>query len=347
MHISIVGAGPAGLYLAKQLKDFDVEILEEHPKVGEPVQCTGILSKTIEQFVKIPEEIILNKIRGARLFSPSGEMIEVKQSEVKAYIVDRAKFDQHLAEDVDVKFNTRVSEIPKSDYVIGADGPSSEIARLAGFPPLEDVVVGVQYVIKNPGYDEDFVEAYAGSEVAPNFFAWIVPAGDNLRVGLATNKSPVAYLDKFVKKKFSSPEILQKNAGQIPLKWRSSFVKDNVALLGDAAGQVKATTGGGVYMGFLSAEILAEAIKNNNLQGYEENWKIEALPELKLNHKIHEIYKKLQDSEIDNITKLVKSANLNEVIAEYGNTEKPSILVKHLLKNPRALKLLPYLRHIL
>ena len=345
--MNIVGAGPVGLYLAQQLNGIGVEVFEEHSSIGDPAQCTGLFSTNIDSLFKIPQECILNKVKGARFYSPSGNVVELSRKSDQAYVVDRTKFDQALAEGVDTRLGTKITSIESSaDYIIGADGPSSTVARLAGFPPLEDVLVGVQYEIPADGHEQDFVEMHFGNEVAPGFFMWVVPTGDRLRIGLANDTDPVARIEKFIKSKFGNPKILEKTAGAIPLKWRESVVKGNVALVGDAAGQVKPTTGGGIYMGFLSAKILANAIKQDDLSLYKTTWDEQVLPELSLGYKFRTVLKKLSDSELDNVFEILGSEKIRKLIEEHGDMDRPSLLLKGFLGNPASLKLLPYLRYL-
>ena len=261
---TIVGAGPVGLFLAQQLKDLDVTVYEEHKKIGKPVQCTGLISKNIDSVYEIPQECILNKVKGARIYSPSGKKFELARDQDQAYVIDREKFDKKLAEGINIQ-TKHVSDLNfESKYIIGADGPNSIVARLSGLKPIKEKLVGLQYEIPIEDYGRDFIEMYFGDNFAPGFFAWIVPAGDRLRVGAATNTNVKEYLDNFLKNKFEEPEILSTNAGVIPISVRPEFTNGNIAVVGDAAGQVKATTGGGVYFGFKSAKILANSIKKNN-----------------------------------------------------------------------------------
>ena len=95
--ISIIGAGPIGAYLAGKLakEGEEVRLFEEHENIGRPVQCAGIVSKNIRNFVRIDKEFVLNVINGARIYSPNGECFEIKGNK-EAYVLDRAKFDNYL-----------------------------------------------------------------------------------------------------------------------------------------------------------------------------------------------------------------------------------------------------------
>lgn len=350
MDIEIIGAGTIGCYLAQQLRDTGIEfrIFEEHPEVGVPKHCTGLVSKNIDELIKTPSKVILNKVKGAKLYSPNGKCIELSKEKYQAYVLDRPLFDKELSKNLDIEFNTHIDKIDKSaKFIVGADGANSTIAKIAGFPSLEKVITGVQVEIENEAYDKNFVELYFGEKIAPGFFAWIVPTDKTLKVGLATKENPKRYLSKFINEKFENPEILETYGGIIPLKWREQIVKGNVALVGDAAGQVKATSGGGVYIGMTSAKILSSAIKENNLEFYQKEWEEKIKPELNSALMIRNFLDRLSDNELEKIFEILEDPEIKKIILEYGDMDKPRELMKKIVKNPAVLaKFLPYLKYL-
>ncbi|MDO8636676.1 MAG: NAD(P)/FAD-dependent oxidoreductase [Dehalococcoidia bacterium] len=98
--VAIIGAGPAGSYLAWKLagKGYRVAVIEEHQVIGEPVNCTGIIG--IDCFKKFPLGLnsVLRAANSARFYSPSGHDIFLQKEENQAYIVNRGAFDRELAE---------------------------------------------------------------------------------------------------------------------------------------------------------------------------------------------------------------------------------------------------------
>lgn len=347
MDVAIVGAGPIGCYLGQQLRGLDVKIFEEHTEIGKPISCTGLISSNVDEILEVPKKSVLNKVKGAKLFSPGNAMVELSRGEDQAYVVDRSVFDREIAKGADIELGHRVSSLDfNAEYIVGADGPNSFVARAAGFPAIEESITGLQYEIPNDSYATDFVELYFGNRIAPEFFAWIVPAKDRLRVGLATNESPKQHLDKFVEEKFGKPEIIETHAGLIPVKCRSRITNENVALVGDAAGQVKPTTGGGIYIGMQSARILAEAIKRESLDYYMREFNEQVLPELVMGSRIRRLIKSLSDSEIDKIWNIMNRPKVKKLFQEHGDMDKPSLLAKGVIKDPGVLLLLPHLRHL-
>jgi geranylgeranyl reductase family protein len=349
-QVTIVGGGPAGLHLSRKLKDkgIDSTVYESSPDIGRPVQCSGVFSNNFAELLDMPKKVILNQVKGAKLYSPSKKVVEVSREEKQADIVDRGEYDRHLAKGLDVKEGEHVNSLDfDSEYIVGADGAHSTVARLAGFPPLEKHVVGVQVEIDNDGYDKDFVELHLGQRVAPGFFAWIIPTDKNLRVGLGTRENPKEYLDRFIEERFGKVEQRKCLAGYIPMRVRKPILKGNVALVGDAAGQVKATTGGGIYMGMKSAEILADAIERKDLNIYEKRFRNEIYPDLKKAVAINNILSSMTDKEMDKFWDTLGKKNMVKLMQEYGDMDKPTLLLKGFLKNPGLITQVPFIRSLL
>ena len=202
--IVVVGAGPCGsvsAYTAAKLGT-KVHVCEEHNQVGIPNHCAGHLSISSLQKLALnfPSDIIENKIMGAKICSPSGNQFVLRCKSPVTYVLDREKFDKHLAElamnaGAEYHFNSRVNSLIldstyakgvvlrngekiKSKMVIDAEGCSSSVLKHSGLSGLisSTVVRGIQAevdLVEN--VDSDMVELYLGSKVAPDFFAWIIP----------------------------------------------------------------------------------------------------------------------------------------------------------------------------
>ncbi len=177
--------------------------------------------------------------------------------------------------------------------LIGADGPFSKTRELFNFPEPKEFLKGIGAEVSNVSIDPNFVEIFVGKNIAPGFFAWIIPTNKNgteARIGLCIDSNalypPMFYFKKFLKNKntqtfLKDAKITRNIGGVIPLGALKKTFTDNVLLVGDAAAQVKPTSGGGLYPGLLSANhcanIVACSLEKNNfssnfLKKYHKLW---------------------------------------------------------------------------
>ncbi|MFX1449219.1 MAG: hypothetical protein ACFFCM_00170 [Promethearchaeota archaeon] len=275
----------------------EVEIFEEHSKIGIPIQCAGLISlsgfKRLK--IKIPKNCIQNKVRGSILYSPKNNKIIIKRKTTQALVIDRSILDNYLiniAENLDGKIHikSRVLELLKgrnneilglkikkdgkiiekhSKIVIDGEGVQARFIRQAGLQPVKRsyILPAVQYEMSRVDIVQDFVEMFFGRKVSPGFFAYIIPTSEETaRVAVATNYGrPIDYLKYFIKRHPIASKKLQKgkidtiSAGSILIGGPIKKTYANQFLgIGDAIGHVKPTTGGGVVLGGLCAKIAGE-----------------------------------------------------------------------------------------
>lgn len=278
-RVVIVGGGPSGLIAGSSatIEGYDVEIYEEHRNIGLPERCGGLLSSiAIDWFKNLGIEVkgsILNKIDRAKISCGNSTII----AKVNAYVIDRKKFDQSclsFSEKNGVKINLgkKLNEddllkLKNSSYIIGADGPLSLVAKTFKFPEIKYAIAYQCDTSIERDFDKNRFEAF----FFKNSFGWIIPKNEEeARVGILFYKEP----------SFKKFERFAKNFGKIvrstlfsdviPASPRKHIQKENVYLVGDAAGQVKATSGGGIYYGCLSAWLAGKTIKSRD---YEKRWK--------------------------------------------------------------------------
>lgn len=346
--IIIIGAGPVGCYLGRLLKHsgFDPLLLEEHPEVGKPVSCAGIVGKDVFSDMILPpsKKSVLNTIDGAKI-SYNGSAFLLKRPGV-AYIINRTQFDQELSQGLKIEFNTRMEDLGRSgpgyriktnngeyyaDVLVGADGPNSKVRKILKFDHNMRLYKGVQYRVKMAIADTDRVEV---SYVKPfSLFTWLIPEGDGVvRVGTISDK-PVAELERFMKERNLKGEIIERNAGPIPIG-TCQLTRGNAALVGDAACQIKPITSGGIYYGMKSAELLAEAIKNGDLNQYEKRWSEEFGQEIRFCLLARYIMENMGDEVLNKVFSYVRdNASLIERV---GDFENHSTIFWSLLANPRT-----------
>lgn len=368
--VVVVGAGPAGAIASRYaaINGAHTLLIEEHSSIGSPVQCTGLISRAALEECELGEgDFVVARMKGAFVYSPMGEKLCIQGKEVKAYVIDRKIFDrvlveQSMNEGVDILLKTRFVALDKksivvvasgekkqiyADVVIGADGIQSCVARAIGLPRYKRMLSGIQLEAPYDAENPEFVEIFTGKDIAPGFFAWAVPFDGIARIGLAKNqdgKSAVYHLEKLLK----HPVIASRYKGSctehvlggIPLGLPDKTVKNNVMLVGDAAGQVKPTTGGGIYMGAVCAKIAGEVAAKtcygeSKLSDYEKRWRSAVGRELSIGMKIHKLFGKLNDAELDKLFSFFNQHEIREIIMEYGDMDHPSILLKKLFSSEK------------
>lgn len=376
-QIIISGGGPIGNYLASNLGECSVQIMEEHSEIGKPVQCTGLVHPRVVELANA-EESVLNTIKGLRLFFPGGRVLEIKTDEAKAVVIDRCLFDNiccNSAKKAGAVINTdsKILDFKREDnklnvnylangekceintnLLIGADGYKSHVGTCAGLGCAKEIVRGIQSDLEVTMPDQDIVEVYVGKEVAPGFFAWILPCGEFTRVGVGISKGngiPSKYLDSLIEKRgFGEINRTQTYSGVIPIGYPKSTYADNIMIVGDAAAQTKPLSGGGLYTGMQCAKYAAEtaldAIDSNDysaafLSAYEDKWKSEIGKELDRGMIVRKVFTGMSDKKLDEAGKLLDKPEAKEILAT-GDIDYPSKLARPILKAvPSIMKLAP------
>lgn len=343
----IVGAGPAGSYVAYRLAGLEYKVLvfEEHERIGEPVQCTGIIGAECLDRFPLFEGTVLGDVCSARLFSPSGREIKLCRDSVQAYIVDRAAFDRALAEkaqhegahyllgsrvkdiavlDDRVRIETEGLETFEAKTAVIASGFGSKIPQKLGLGRVGGLFGGAQAEVSIDGRSE--IEVYFDQGVAPGFFAWFVPTADQKAlVGLFSRRNPSEHLralliSLFHRDRIASPES-KITYGGIALRPLPKTYRERVIVVGDAAGQVKPTTGGGVYYGLLCAEeganTLNQALSTGNFSekpfsGYQKAWQERIGRELRIGYLARRLYGRLTNRQIDYLFHIIESKGILE-----------------------------------
>jgi len=362
--INIIGAGPAGLYTAYLLakKGKEVNVFEEHKEIGFPIQCTGITTSHLKKFTEIKKEFLVNKLTTARVCSKNN-FIDFKLKN-ENLVIDRKKFDNYLAKKakqagakifLNHKYlgysnnsimtkNTKENRLKKlkTEILIGADGPLSKVSELIN-KKNPDFWIGAQARVKIKAQKNIF-EAHLGS-IVPNFFAWLVPEKRGIaRIGLAAKKNVNTYLKKFLKfKNIKQNDVIEYQGGLIPIyNPKLKIQNKNIFLIGDAAAQVKATTGGGLIPALSSSKILNDSIINN--KNYEKEFKKNAEKDLLVSLKIRKVLNKFSDKNYDYLIKLCENKKIKETIEKHDREFPSRFLMKLLLDEPRFLY---FLKHLL
>lgn len=349
----VVGASCVGGMTAKAIAraGVSVALLEEHSKPGKFDKCTALVSSSGLRSLGVGfKRTVLNEIHGAVLHSPSGVSFQVERKQPVAFVLDRQAFDEQcVSEAVRAGAELRLSagarkitrrsdgfwrvETPSgafvSKVVVGCDGLSSFVARSQGFPQFKSFVSAWEAEFDFPQAPPDKVHVYTDQSIARNFFAWSVPvSGKKARVGLATT-APAGLNagKKLLLKKLGLSE--RQNAGRefnysIPLFPRSVTQKETVLLAGDAAGQVKSTTGGGIVFGGLcgaqAAESVAQFLSGGKLD-YEARWRREYEKTFKLHWLLHSRLFSLPNFALDWVFGFAKLSGVPFALEKLGDMD--------------------------
>jgi digeranylgeranylglycerophospholipid reductase len=355
--VIIVGAGPAGSYIAYELASsgHDVAVFEEKSASGLNVCCTGIISTECFQSLGLGTDVILNDVNSAKFFSPSGKCLRFQTERVQAYVVNRLLLDEALAckaqsQGAKYFFSSPVIDIiPGKDSiraetscsgareifsaraVVLANGLRPKLPRKLGLGKIENFLLGAQAEVEVKNVDE--FEVYFGQEIAPGAFAWLVPTSANkAHVGLLATSQAKLHLQKFLDNLFCQGRTTSREVeiGQkaVPVGTLARSYGNRVLVIGDAAGQVKPTTGGGIYFGHLgariAAQVLDEALRNDNLTAgqlsrYQKQWKAKIGKELSRGYWTRWAYGKLSDRQIEGVFNILNSDGMTETLLNSGD----------------------------
>ncbi len=344
--VVVVGAGPAGLIAARQLaqRGHDVVVLEEHPSIGIPAHCTGILGIEAFSELDIPRHTILDTTHAARFVAPDGSSVTVDADRVNAAIVDRALFDQALADasraaGAELRSNARVRTITVSDtgVTVSADGGHGTmtaracvLACGANYRFNRQLGLGVpRAFVQSAQLEQSFagpeqVEVHLGRTLAPRGFAWVVPfrrAGQPYqRMGLMADAQVGSLFRAFagqVRSRFGITEAAwpEPRLKILPLGPVAKTYGPRLLAVGDAAGLVKPTTGGGIYYSLISgqfaAETLADALRTDDLsesrlRQYETRWRERLGAEIRIGLAFRLLAARLNDRGIDSLVELAR-----------------------------------------
>jgi len=351
--IVVIGAGPIGCYTAQLLKwyGYNPLLIEDHNEIGRPLHCTGLVGSRVfseKRPFMPPASSILNEINGA-VIHYGHHSFTIKRKKV-AYVIDREKFDKGLSAGLNILYGNKFLGIEKSrlgyiidtdrdqlfaDIVIGADGANSIARGILNNSGNITSYRGVQFRIRTELRHKDMVEVY----LKDSFFFWIVPESGNIaRVGTISS-DPYKNLQDFIRENKIKGEVLDKFGGMVSIGICKNTVKDNIALVGDAACQLKPLSYGGIYFGLRSADILAKCVKENRIKDYDHLWKRELAFEIKIGLKAKELISQMGKKEIEKIFKLLKEQR--SLIEDTADFENHGRFILNIIKNPRIYPQLP------
>ena len=381
--VVIVGGGPAGLYAGLRLAraGWRVDLYEEHRDIGEPVHCTGVLAREAFDIFGLPSDAVLNELTTVRFYSPSGDTVEHSTSGVEAVVIDRSRFDRQLADEAaraGVRMHrARVTalEVARDGVSItagGAEGVENTTARArvcvlacgASYALQRRLGLGLPRMMLQSAQAEipaerlGAVEVHLGADVAPGGFAWAVPVqrADRtcVRVGVMCDGDASRHFRRMLEgiaprwgaRISDSCAPRQKVLPLAPIK---RTYTDRVLVLGDAAGLVKPTTGGGIYYSLLSGELAADTLAAtlptdrltaDALAAYETAWRKRLGSELRWQLILRRIAQRLSDADIDRLFELAHSDGIMPLVRRTATFNRHREFIVALLKHPPARRVL-------
>ncbi len=379
--VVIIGAGPAGSTAAHLLASdgFDVAVLEEHAVVGEPVDCTGVLGAEAFSRFDLPQTLILGTIRAITVNSPGGVRVTHEGEQPRAFVIDRAELDRGLARRAQasgatVYLNTQAVDVERNPTSVmvtcrWADGDtrrvSCKLLLLAGGPRFvfqERLGLGTCPLLWRSAHAElagnslPHPQVFLGRNVAPGAFGWAVPlrrSGDPfVRIGVNSHSNASQYLRKLCEARF--PHLLPADGSFPARSWMLPIVPlprtaaDRVLAIGDAAGQVKPTSGGGILFGMLSAQASAEAaakalhagrLGREALADYETRWRARLGLDLKIGTLFRRLFSRMADSDIDQLLTALSAESMRRSMRGVVSFDWHREIVLFLLRHPALARL--------
>ena len=371
--VAIVGGGPIGIYTAIRLGEagLKVAIIEADATIGKPRWCTGLVSEDIFEKFAISKDSLQNKLYSARVISPLGSEMRFTNESMKVCVIDRTQFDQELYSKArqkgvkfffssycsDVKIGPSAAKLSVNSYnelfqiqskiCVLATGVKYDLHKKLGLGLPDHFLDSVQseFVTK----DVDAVEVYLGSVFAPKSFAWVVPIDFRVsRIGVSSSANSYEYLMRLLKSPYLKDRILKASGSKIikrpiPVGTIKKTFSERLLVVGDAAGQVKPISGGGVYYGLLSSDIasgvIIDAFKQgkfdeNFLSRYESSWKKKIGFELTIGLWLRNSFHNCTDEQIDSLVKLCSQPNILRVFEKQNYFNSHTGLFKALARRP-------------
>ena len=357
----IVGGGSvSGLLAAREIssKGFSVLILEEDHEIGTPEHCGGVVSqKGLEKLGIIPRiKTIDNYIKSA-IIKTKNNSFQINSENQHIIVIDRRSFDKELAfqaqsNGAEINTKSSITSIDYSDSIYNVKISSGKVFKSTFFVEARgvsrviksgyrNIIPSGQYEIYAPWIQKDTIEVEFDADLYPGFFAWIVPTGEGRgKVGVAGRRINTGLtLEKFLEKKGKPYSIIRKIYAPL---WIHGYIKPfnierNVAI-GDAAGQTKPTTAGGIYSGGMggiyAGRSICKSLENGNdpsfLKEYQSNWINSFGKEFDRQVLFRKILERLDNKSLDKIFSNISSSAIDK-ISSTGDFDFHTAALKSLL----------------
>ena len=292
----VVGGSISGLLCAREIssKDYSVLVIEEDYEIGTPEHCGGLVSmKGLKELGIIPyRKTFENIIEFAEIIAPNGSKVTINSENQKIVEINRRELDKQIAfqaqvQGTKIKVGTRFQEETESGIrtnegeidckiIVDARGISSLIQK-----DRSGILSSAQYEIYAEWITKGKIEVFFDQEKYPGFFGWIIPSGEKKgKIGVAGKGiNVVNALEEFLKEKGECSAIRTIFAPLWVKGPISEFIDRKTVIVGDAAGQAKPTTAGGIFTsgmgGIYAGQAISKFLETGNtedLKQYQKNW---------------------------------------------------------------------------
>lgn len=384
--VIVVGAGPAGNNTAFNLasRGYDVAVVDSRYRIGDKL-CTGIVGRECVARFPIDPALVFRDARRAKVVLPRGEAVSFDRQDVQAHVVDRVSYVASFADKARNAGATyllghRATELVpdrhgwtvqvangsgprtlKARALVLASGFGSDLTGQLGLGRAGDFVTGVQAEVMAPGIED--VHVYFGQGVAPGFFAWMTPTfGGRALVGLLCRKRGLGHLDKLILRLQTEGKVTEVTRPPakwgVPLRPLGRTFGDRLLVVGDTAGQLKPTTGGGIYYALLASEIAAGALdeafkegdlSSNRLSSYEQKWKALLAHEMEVGYSARRLFEVLKDCQINFLMHAITSNGIYKELADLQSLsfDWHSGVIARLMSHPMLSRALTFINPVL
>jgi digeranylgeranylglycerophospholipid reductase len=372
-EVLVIGAGPAGLVAARDLARAgrDVLVLEEHDEVGYPVHCTGLIGLDAFDELRLSRASVRSVVSSAAFRLNQEPPLVIRNERLRAAVIDRGAFDGELAAAARnagavVRTGTRVLRIQVSASAVTVEtsdegtvsaraivlacGANYRFNRTLGLGVPRAYLLTAQ--LELPVRLSKHVDVCFGSHVAPRGFGWVVPFS---RGDVAQSRLGLMCRDRAPQRFRAFRDVVAASAGVSTAGWPEPRLKllplgpvartynRRVLAVGDAAGLVKPTTGGGIYYslltGAMAAAVLDDRLSSDRLEAadlecYERTWRDRLGAEIRIGLAFRTIAARLSDRALHAMLELARVDGLVPLLNEHANFNWHRGAALALLRNP-------------
>ena len=335
--VVIAGGSIAGLLCAREIakKGHSVLVLEEDDEIGTPEHCGGLVSISgLDDLGVIPfRKTFEHFIETAKIFSPGGNSFSIESKKQNVAEINRRDLDKQIALQakkngaeiwVRTSFKEKTNDGVKTSegnikckIIVDARGVSALVNK-----DRTGILSSAQFEVLADWIKKAKVEVYFDQKKFPGFFAWIIPSSDGVgKVGVAGKGINASNAIKDFLDSKGKHSIIRKIFAPIWIKGPiDNFVSNNVVIVGDAAGQSKPTTAGGIFScgmgGILAGRAISKFLESGNqkdLDEYQKKWSDKFGREFEKQLLARKILERLDNETIDKLFSSVTPEILNEI----------------------------------